>query len=105
MTEIKDKLTQDFTRKLLDDGKLIAAGWAMFRHHVMPKNAPPIQIEEMEKAFFAGAQHLWGSLMTGLEADKEPSDQDELRMELINAELDAFGKRLLAEIECKGHQS
>jgi hypothetical protein len=97
----KHDLEETLTRKLLDEGKLIAAGWAMF-HHLLLKDAPPIQVREMEKAFFAGAQHLWGSIMTGLDPDAEPTAQDERRMELIAAELDAFGERLKSEIETEG---
>jgi hypothetical protein len=98
----KDQLAERVTRELLDKGKIIAAGWTLFRSYVLPKDAPKIQVQEMEKAFFAGAQHLWGSLMTGLEANKDPTAQDERRMELIDAELEAFAERLKAEIECAG---
>jgi hypothetical protein len=56
----------------------------------------------MQKAFYAGAQHLWGSLMSGLDDDREPTEQDERRMALIDAELEAFAERLAAEIECQG---
>lgn len=102
MTEIQDELAEKVTRALLDKGKIIGAGWTLFRSYVMPKDAPPIQIQEMEKAFFAGAQHLWGSLMTGLDPDAEPTAADDRRMALIDAELEAFGERLKAEIECEG---
>lgn len=102
MTEIQDELAAKVTRELLDNGKIIAAGWTLFRSYVIPKDAPLIQIQEMEKAFFAGAQHLWGSIMSGLDEDAEITPQDERRMELIGAELDAFGERLKAEIECEG---
>lgn len=102
MTEIRDELGEKITRELLNKGKIIAAGWVLFRSYVLPQDAPPIQIKEMEKVFFAGAQHLWGSIMTGLDEDTEPTDQDMTRMDLIAAELDAFGERLKAEIECEG---
>lgn len=99
----KRAFEEAITRKLLDEGKIIEAGWALFFAYVLPKDAPKIQVDETRKAFFAGAQHLWGSIMTGLDADAEPTPQDERRMELIAAELDAFGERLKAEIEAKGH--
>lgn len=98
MTEAQDELAKRATRKLLDDGKITAAGWFMFRHLLL-KDAPPIQVREMEKAFFAGAQHLWGSMMTGL-ADDEQAAEDQ--MEMVSAELHAFAERLKAEIECEG---
>lgn len=97
-----DALAGDLSRQFMDEGKIISAGWATFCMYVMPKDAPAIQIQEMQKAFFAGAQHLWGSIMTGLDPDAEPTPEDERRMELIDAELQAFGERLTAEIECEG---
>ena len=33
----------------------IAEQWELFSAAVMPKNAPPIQQQEMQKAFYAGA--------------------------------------------------
>lgn len=97
-----DKLAGELSKRLMDEGKIIAAGWASFCHLCMPADALQIQVDEMRKAFFAGAQHLWGSLMTGLDPDAEPTVMDERRMELIDAELRDFGARLMAEIESKG---
>lgn len=98
-----DILASGLSKRLMDEGKIIAAGWASFCQFCMPADAPKIQIDEMQKAFFAGAQHLWGSIMTGLDPEHEPTPQDERRMELIDAELTAFGERLKTEIETKGH--
>lgn len=33
----------------------IQSNWESFRNKVVPINAPKVQIDEMEKAFFAGA--------------------------------------------------
>jgi hypothetical protein len=60
-------------------------------------DAPPIQIEEMRNSFFAGAQHLFASIMHGLDPDKEPTEADMRRMDLIDAEL----KRFITEFELK----
>lgn len=56
-----DEATQRLTRRLMDDGKLIEAGWIGLRVLALPKDAPPAQLEELRTAFFAGAQHLWSS--------------------------------------------
>lgn len=97
-----DLLAGELSRRMMDEGKIIAAGWASFCQFCMPADAPKIQLEEMRKAFFAGAQHLWGSIMTGLDPDEEPTAQDERRMELIDAELRDFGARLTAELSTDG---
>jgi len=44
----------------------------------------------MRNAFFAGAQHLFSSIMTILEPDAEPTEKDMQRMDLIDKELRAF---------------
>jgi hypothetical protein len=78
------------SRELVDQGKLIEAGWISLRLACRIEDAPAIQLEEMRMAFFAGAQHLFGSIMTMLEPDAEPTDKDLERMEKIQSELDAF---------------
>lgn len=77
-------------RELADNGKLIEAGWVGLRLAAIPLDAPAVQLDEMRSAFFAGAQHLFASIMTILEPDAEPTDADLRRMDLIHAELEAF---------------
>lgn len=82
------------TRELMDQGKLIEAGWVSLRMHTIPLNAPAGQLQEMRMAFMAGAQHLFSSMMAGLDPDAEPTEADTRRMDLIDAELEAFAKEL-----------
>lgn len=35
--------------------KKLQQGWQSFSDMVMPKNAPPVQVKEMRRAFYAGA--------------------------------------------------
>lgn len=85
------------SRQLTDDGKLIEAGWVGLRLAAIPDDAPKTQLEEMRKAFFAGAQHLYSSIMTIMDEDREPTADDLRRMEFIDAELRAFGRTLFGE--------
>ena len=78
------------TRDLTDKGKLIEAGWVGLRIATDLIDAPPVQLDEMRNAFFAGAQHVFHSIMTILEPGEEPTDNDLKRMDLINADLTAF---------------
>ena len=80
------KLTKD----LVDKGLLIEAGWQGLRIMAMPKDAPQIQIDEMRMAFFAGAQHLYSSIMSVMDEGTEPTDKDLQRMEQIHNELNRF---------------
>lgn len=77
-------------RELADKGKLIEAGWVGLRLAAIPEDAGKLQLEEMRNAFFAGAQHLFASIMSVMDEDREPTDADLRRMDLISAELDLF---------------
>lgn len=52
------------TKELIDQGKLVEAGWIGMRIACDLEDAPAIQLKEMRMAFFAGAQHLMGSMMS-----------------------------------------
>lgn len=90
------------SRELADQGKLIEAGWIGLRIAAIAPDAPPIQLEEMRMAFFAGAQHLFSSIMTILEPGMEPADKDIDRVDLIDKELRHFIKEFEARIPMKG---
>jgi hypothetical protein len=91
------------TRELTDSGKLIEAGWVGLRIACDLIDAPADQLREMRMAFFAGAQHLFGSILNVLEPGEEPTDKDLQRMDLIHTELDAFIKDFeLRHVPTKG---
>lgn len=92
-----DDMANEIARKLADEGKLIEAGWAAFRHLFAPKGASHVQIDAMRLAYMAGAQHLFGSLMNILDAGEEPTDADMRKMELIAAEMSAFHAQMAAK--------
>jgi hypothetical protein len=78
------------TIELTEQGKLMEAGWVGLRIACGLQSAPPEQLREMRMAFFAGAQHLLGSMGSIMDDDREPTENDLRRMELIHAELNAF---------------
>jgi hypothetical protein len=85
--ELVDQLCKD----LVDNGKLIEAGWKSYDLLVLPVDASPIQRNECRIAFFAGAQHLFGSIMGILEpGGDEPTQADLRRMDSIHGELQRF---------------
>jgi hypothetical protein len=89
------------SRELVDKGKLIEAGWVSLRLAALSDNAPPVQLNEMRMAFFAGAQHLFASIMTILDPGSEPTDADMVRMDKISDELEKFGHEFEAKISTK----
>jgi hypothetical protein len=101
MTEQEiEKLTQGLT----DAGLLIEAGWVGLMHAAMAKDASDIQVKEMRMAFFAGAQHLFASIMTIMEpGDDEPTDKDLDRMSQIADELERFRNNFEADLPTKGN--
>ena len=88
---------KELHQRLTDAGKIIEAGWIGYRFNVLPPDAPAIQVEETHMAFFAGAQHLFSSIMCILEPDAEPTEKDLMRMSAISNELDSF----LAQFKAK----
>lgn len=88
--EAERNIIDEVTKKLVDEGKIIEAGWASLKMMTIPKNAPQIQIDEMRNAFFAGAQHLFGSMMSMLEERSEETEANISRMHKIADELDSF---------------
>lgn len=90
MNEQQRKLHDELMKRFTADGKLIEAGWVSMKLLVLPQDAPAVQVSEMRKAFFCGAQHLYAALMCIMDADREPTDADMKKMELIHNELEAF---------------
>jgi hypothetical protein len=77
-------------RRLIAQGKIIEAGWVGLRAVWLPADAPPHQVDDCRSAFFAGAQHLFASIMVGLDEGLDPTDADMDRMSAISTELAAF---------------
>jgi hypothetical protein len=92
-----EKFALQLTRELMDRGLIIAAGFAGFRL-LIPPDAPEIQVREMRLAFMAGAQHLFSSILSALDAGADATEADMNRITLIAKELDAFEKELRARV-------
>jgi hypothetical protein len=86
------QLADALAKEYVDKGLIIEAGWQSLRIMAVPPDAPEIQIEEMRNAFFAGAQHLFASILSILDPGEEPSECDLKRMDLIHKELQKFLK-------------
>ena len=99
---VTPELLQALSRRLTDDGKLIEAGFVGLRLAAIPLDAPQIQIDEMRKAFMAGAQHLFVSVMQVLDPGDGVTENDLRRMAQISAELDAFAAELTRSLATRG---
>jgi len=81
---------KNLEQELLEKGMLMEAGWVSFRLAVGWASAPKEQLEECRNAFFAGAQHAFSSIMNVMTDDKEPTEEDYRRMQMIDDELFEF---------------
>lgn len=102
MGEANRRRAEEMTRKLSDEGRIIEAGWLGLRAMWLPPNCPPDQERDLRWAFMAGAQHLFGSIMTMLDPAEEPTEADLARMDKIDAELKAFAAEVTASLPTKG---
>lgn len=91
------KLAEVLSGALTDEGKIIEAGWRGLKSMAIAPDAPQIQLDEMRMAFFAGAQHLFASILTVLDPGEGITDRDLKRMDRISEELAAFS----AEFEAR----
>ena len=94
MTDYSDRIASDerihlerLTKECVDKGHLIEAGWIGLRLAAVGPNATPKQVEELRTSFFAGAQHLFGSIITILEPGDETTEHG---FRQIDAELKSF---------------
>jgi hypothetical protein len=88
--EKRKVIVDELSKQLVDKGMLIEAGWTSLRMMILPDNTPAIQLEMMRDAFFAGAQHLFGTISNVMDDDREPTENDLRRMDQINQELKRF---------------
>ena len=91
-------VTKDIVRVLIDEGKLIESGFEIMRRMAISPDAPQIQIDEMRLAFMAGAQHLFGSMMTIMDSDELPTADDIRRMEAIQKELEDWEDTIMLRL-------
>lgn len=81
---------QQLAIEAIERGLLIEAGWLALRIAALPVDAPAEQLADQRNMFFAGARHLFASIITILDPGTEPTEADLIRMDLIDAELKAF---------------
>lgn len=70
--------------------RIIEEGFESLRQSAFAPGTPEIQVQEMRRAFYAGAAHLLGSVMRVLDPGSEPTERDLFQMQAIQNELDHF---------------
>lgn len=84
------QLHDALVKKLVDEGRIVEAGFWAMRAAVIAPNAPEVQVDEMRLAYMAGAQHLFASIMTMFDPGEEATEGDLNRVGKIANELNAW---------------
>ena len=67
----------------------IGEGWMTYINGVLPADAPQVQIDECRLAFFAGAAHVYGMLIS---IEEHGSEADGIaQLQQLGQDLKAFG--------------
>jgi hypothetical protein len=99
---MQQELADELARHLADKGLMVEGGWQMMKALVMPKNAPVQQIHDCRIFFFAGAQHVWSSLLSIMEKGTDATEADLRRMENIEQEMGRFVTEFNALMAARG---
>lgn len=86
-----------------DRGKLIELGWIGLSKMYLHPNTPPAQAAEMRACFFGGAHHIFSSILSLLDPEREPTDGDYSVMASIETELKEFIAQFEKDIPTKGN--
>lgn len=87
-----EQMARKLTEKAAGEGLVMELGWRSTETMLLPKETTDAARKVMRDVFYLGAQHLWGSVMSFLQAgdDTEATIQDMARMSLVDIELKAF---------------
>jgi len=69
---------------------LMAEQWDQFARAVIPAGAPPVQRQEMRRAFYAGAQAILFRVIAAFAPEEEPTPEDLQIMADLERELSDF---------------
>lgn len=93
-----EKQINDFAdtiaKSLVAKGMLIEAGASIYIANIVPADASEVQKQETRSAFFAGAQHVFHTIMRIMDEDREPTPADLQAVTNIDSELTKFAKEL-----------
>jgi hypothetical protein len=91
--EIVDEMSKSF----MDKGQFVLAGWTGYKLLALPKGSSPEQEKEAMIAFYAGAQHTFGSIVTCIGDYDDDDDKKSIeRLDKIRDELCEFIVKVLA---------
>jgi hypothetical protein len=75
-------------KRMANEGRLIEGGWLSFLEFV-PPNTTAQQVNLLKLAYYCCAEHLFNSIMTIMDEDREPTENDLKKMSLLQKEISA----------------
>lgn len=91
MSKSRDEMIHEagtaLTKKLLDDGRLLEAGWHIFRGTMLPAGLAPQSLDRIRLAYLAGAEHVFSSMLSGMDEGDAETDAEIKRMENLSIEI------------------
>lgn len=90
--ELFVKMVTELSKQAADKGRAIELGWLGLRLAAYNPSLPEDTVATYREAFFAGASHLFSTMVTVMDSDREPTLQDLRRVELIQHELEEFNE-------------
>lgn len=90
------KRAEELLRELSKRGKVVEGGWEAYVICSL-SHCPPIQLAEMRKAFFFGAQHVFSSIINLTGNSPEPTEDEMKVMSDISDELRKFIEGIIKE--------
>lgn len=88
--EAIENTTDELAKLMASEGRLIESGFVGLMSAAYPNGVGDDQKSQLRQSFFAGAQHLFGSIMGIMDDDSEPTAGDFKKIDLIDHELQAW---------------
>jgi hypothetical protein len=95
------KIALEAQRQLAERGMAVEGGFAAYHLMVLPEDVGPIQLLETRRAFYAGAQHLFSTILHMLDPGEDPTEADLTRMDAIDKELRDWARSEAADFGLK----
>jgi hypothetical protein len=88
------KYFEDMTKKLIDQGQLLEAGWWACRLQLLQPGLNAPMLHDIHMVWMAACQHVFSSIFVSLDPGVEPTDVDMQRMTSLEREVEGYRKLL-----------
>lgn len=97
ITQLTEAQLQELVKNLAGAGKLVQAGWVACAMMYIDRSTPSKVEEKVRNAYFAGAEHVFKSIIAMLDPGDEITEADLNRMTLLHNEIEEWATLIRAE--------